>query len=96
MHTISKRNKIMGKYYVDYGTGASDFVIEGSLEEAMKAADESIAYTQTSVYIKDYDTHKDIAFRRWYGVSPDNNVENNKDIIDFGNFGFYDNWQTLL
>lgn len=82
----------MNKYYVDYGTEAGNFVVEGSLKEAMKRADEGIAYTQNSVVIKDCDTHEDVAMRQWYGVPPDKNTENSEFIIGFGNFGYYDDW----
>lgn len=85
----------MNKYYVDYGTGAGNFIFEGSLEEAMKLADEGLAYTQSSVVIKDYDTHEDVAMRRWYGVPPDDNAENNEFIIGFGNLGYYDDWWII-
>lgn len=85
----------MNKYYVDYSTGAGDFVVKGSLKEAMKHADEGIAYTQKSVFIKDYDTHENVAMRQWYAVPPGSNVENSKNIIEFGNFGYYGDWKML-
>lgn len=41
----------MKKYLINYCTGAGNKEIEGTLEEAMKIAEEGIAYTQESVYI---------------------------------------------
>ena len=40
------------KYYVDFGTGAGNFELEGTLEEAVKAAIDDIAYTQCDIEIK--------------------------------------------
>lgn len=39
------------KYYVDYGTGAGNFISEKSLSETKKEAVEGIRYTQKDVSI---------------------------------------------
>ena len=39
------------KYYVDYGTGAGNFVSDKSLDETKKEAEQGIRYTQKDVSI---------------------------------------------
>ena len=39
------------KYYVDYGTGAGNFVSDKSLEETKKEAENNMCYTQNDVTI---------------------------------------------
>lgn len=39
------------KYYVNYGTGAGNEEVEGTLEDAMRVAEEGLTYTQQSVRI---------------------------------------------
>lgn len=35
----------MNKYYINYGTGAGDKYIEGTLDEAKKVAEDGLSYT---------------------------------------------------
>jgi len=58
------------KYYVNYGTGAGNEEIEGTLEDAMRVAEEGLTYTQQSVRIEGEDGEV-IANLPWYGVAPD-------------------------
>lgn len=85
----------MAKYYIDYGTGAGNEWVEGSLEEAMEQADKGAAYTQTSYGIQD-ENGEEIASRRWWGVAfdPKATEETEDEIIDFGKFGYYGAWQV--
>ena len=77
----------MGKYYVDYNTGAGNFEVEGTLEEAMTAANEGLCYTQQWVKIKEND--EVVAQLPWYGIKPE---EDNVITAQFGDYGFYGEW----
>jgi len=78
------------EYTVKYNTGAGDFTIEGSLHEAMLAADDVVVYTQQPITIVD-ETGNEVARREWYGVLT--GIEDAEDPIQFGEFGFYADWQ---
>jgi len=77
------------KYYIDYCTGAGNEWVDGTLEDAMKTAEEGLAYTQQPVIIFD-EEHNEVARLPWWGVSP-----KEEDIVTalFGNYGFYGEWQ---
>lgn len=79
------------KYYVNYGTGAGNEDVEGTLEDAMKIAEEGLAYTQQSVSIED-EEGKVVARLPWYGVAPE---ENDVVTCQFGDFGFYGEWYEV-
>jgi len=87
-------NKLQGgnimKYFIDYGTGAGNRMMEGTLEEAMAAAEKGLAHTQVNVTIYDENT-TEIARLPWWGVAPEED-----DIVtsQFGN-GFFGEWQEL-
>lgn len=49
----------MGKYYIDYNTGAGNEYAE-TLEEAKALADEGACYTQESIHIYEVETDNDI------------------------------------
>lgn len=57
------------RYYVNFGTGAGDEQVDGTLEDAKKAAENGLAYTQTDVRIQTEDG-EDVAVLKWYGVEP--------------------------
>ena len=88
------------KYYVSGGTGAGDF-IANTIDEAKQLADERIAYTQIDISIfeiEDGETYpkEDIepCYKRiWWGVPFDSSVADDVDIIDFGDFGYYGDWE---
>lgn len=76
-------------YYIDYNTGAGDFWFDGDLDEAMRKADEGIAYTQKDVTIyRAWDVP--VAIRLWY------NEPYKFADYEFGDFGHYSEWINLL
>ena len=79
-------------FEIKFNTGAGDFEIEGTLAEAMAAADEAVAYTQTNIEILGDDEHY---ARLWYGVEYDDTRDYAENPICFGKFGFYDDWQEI-
>ncbi len=78
-------------FYVNYGTGAGDEYIQGSLDDAKKLAEEGLAYTQQSVRIKN-ESGKDVAVLPWYDTEPEE-----YDVVTarFGDSGFYGEWYEL-
>lgn len=76
------------RYYVNYGTGAGNEYVDGSLEDAKKVAQEGLAYTQTDVKIQT-EEGEDVAVLSWYGVQP---KEDDVVIAKFGDYGFYSDW----
>lgn len=52
-------------------------------------ADKWISYCQSDLTISK--NHEIVAVRRWYDVAP-SDEEEERDIISFGTFGFYDEW----
>ena len=80
------------QYYINYGTGAGNFHIVGTLEQAQEAADESAAYTQSNIYIQDSEGN-DIVTRHWWGCINNNDIEDCDNPIQFGKFGYYGDWQ---
>lgn len=87
----------MDEYYIMYGTGAGDEVFNGSLEDAMKIAEEGTSYTQNSVAIcvKDENEesgYKTVAILPWYGVEPS---EDDEVVVQFGDLGYYGAWEVI-
>lgn len=87
------------KYYINYGTGAGNEVVEGTLEDAKRVADDGAEYTQQDIVIHDYEKYFDyseinseITRRCWYGVELDEEIEDVDECICFGNFGYYAPW----
>lgn len=93
-------------YWVDYLTGAGDFEITGTLEEAKRAADDGASYTQRDILIYKqikldgpgdlYDSEL-VCGRVWYGVelTEEDMTEDEDQYITFGSFGFYAPWQEV-
>lgn len=79
-------------YYVNYHTGAGNETIDGTLEEAMKLADEGACYTQQNITIED-ESGTVVALREWWGCM--DGIEEMQDPIKFGSFGFYGDWETF-
>lgn len=79
---------------IDFGTGAGNYSIEGTVETAMESADRDAAYTQQSITIKADDGEAYI--RRWWSVEydPSETESTEDDIIDFGKLGYYEAWET--
>lgn len=86
----------MAKYYIDYHTGAGNKWVEGTLEDAMKIADEGIAYTQQDIVIEN-ENRKVVAYRGWWNVPYDYDLFNERetDVIQFGELGHYSAWTTF-
>lgn len=82
----------MGKYYIDYNTGTGNEWVEGTLDEAKKTADEGAAYTGCGITITDEDGNN-VAGRKWWGVEYDSDEHEDSDPIQFGQAGFYGDWQ---
>lgn len=79
------------KYYIDYGTGAGNEYVEGTLDEAKKVAEDGLSYTQTDVKVQTEDG-EDVAILKWYGVQPS---EDDVVTAQFGDYGFYSEWRDL-
>lgn len=79
------------KYFINYGTGAGNEYVEGTLDEAKKVAEDGLSYTQTDVKVQTEDGD-DVAILKWYGVQP-----NEDDVVtaQFGDYGFYSEWSDL-
>lgn len=79
------------RYYINYNTGAGNEVVEGTIEDAMRVAEEGLAYTQKPVTIYN-DDHEEVANLQWYGVKPEDD-----DVVTarFGDHGFYGEWWQM-
>lgn len=84
----------MGKYYIDYNTGAGNVWVEGTIDDAKSEADNGAAYTQRKIEIKD-EAGETVCFRQWWGVEfdPDVTEETEDEVITFGQFGYFGAWQ---
>lgn len=73
---------------INYHTGAGNEECNGTLEDAMRIAEENISYTQEPITIED-EKGNELARLPWYGVMPEED-----DIVtaQFGDFGFYAEW----
>ena len=90
------------KYYVSCGgTGAGDF-IANTLGEAKRLSDGGRhSYTQMDIYIfeiEDGETEpkedsKPCCVRKWRGVRFDSEVSDDTNPIDFGDCGYYGDWE---
>lgn len=81
----------MKTYNIKYHTGAGDETVTGTLEDAMRVADEGAAYTQKDITIEDSDGNE-ITRRVWFGTGYDPDSDSQQDPICFGGFGFYADW----
>lgn len=62
-----------------------------TLENAMEEADKWCSYNQANLII--LCGGEEIARRTWHGSSSD--IEEQKDPIDFGTFGYYGDWEII-
>lgn len=95
----------MSKYYIDYGTGAGNEVVEGSIGDAQERADTGACYTQCSITIYEVDEQAKLLMpiyqRDWCGVAFDEEQAElyedgeNADVLDYGDFGYYAPWQDI-
>lgn len=81
-------------YLIDYGTGAGNDYAD-HLVEAKEIADEGASYTQRDITIYERESHKAVAIRRWYGVKYDPDEAEQEDPIEFGDSGFYADWEDI-
>ena len=72
-------------YYIDYGTGAGNGWVKGTLEDAKKVAAEGVRYTQTDAVI--LEDGEEVARLAWCGCPPDD--EDIEVVADYGDFGYY-------
>ena len=82
------------KYYIEFNTGVDRIEVIGTLDDAKKEADESVAFTQRSIQILDC-RGKIVAERQWYGTVFDPELYEDgtdADIIGFDSYGYYDEW----
>ena len=77
-------------YYIDYHTGAGNEYAK-TLEEAMSLADKGAEYTQQNISIID-ENGICVAQRCWFGVAYDDDEYDCEHPIEFGTYGFYDDW----
>ncbi len=78
----------MSKFYVDYGTGECNELVDGSVDDAKRIAVEGVMFTQKDVTILD-EGRNEVARLPWYGVIPS---EDDIVIARFGSLGFYGDW----
>jgi hypothetical protein len=71
---------------------SNDVYEDLTLEEVMAKADEKAAYTQQDIVIYDEDENE-VARRQWYGTCAGLSEEGDADIIRFGDFGYFGEWQ---
>lgn len=78
-------------YLVNFGTGAGNETVNGTIENAKRVAEDGLAYTQTDVKIQTQDG-EDVAVLPWYGVAPEDD-----DVVTarFGDYGFYGEWYEM-
>ena len=80
-------------YIIDYHTGAGNMSIDSDDLDTVKAlADSNAAYTQQPITIVDEDNNE-IVRREWYGVK--DGWEDCENPIQFGSFGYYDDWHDI-
>jgi hypothetical protein len=77
----------MGKYFINYNTGAGNEEVNGTLDQAIDTAIKGISYTGENVDIYNVnDFENAVAQLTWYGTEPTNDDE---PIATIGNSGFY-------
>lgn len=77
-------------YYINYNTIPVYKADAATLAGAMAEADSGAAYTETNYSIQD-ESGRELATRYWYGIVP-SAEDAERDIIEFGRYGFYDAW----
>lgn len=81
------------KYSINGNTGAGNYtIIADDLETAQRSADEGACYTQQPVTIHDAETMEVICYRRWWSTAYAPEIDDCINPIEFGSFGFYDDW----
>jgi len=96
-YSINNKNKLekenkMKNFIVDYGTGVENIFNAEFIEDILDDIDETITYTNNSVIVKD-ENGREAARRNFNSVAYDENEDCCENPIDFGSFGFYDDWR---
>jgi hypothetical protein len=78
-------------YKVNFQTGARNKSGFRKIETAKCYAEEYCCYTQQNIIIEN-EYGKEVAYLPWYGTVPD---QDDIVIAQFGNFGFYGEWQDF-
>lgn len=86
--TKKTKYKIKNERAAKSRKGKGNEEIEGTLEDAMRVAEEGLAYTQEPVRIQSEDG-EDQAVLPWWGVVP---TEDDIVTARFGDYGFYGEW----
>lgn len=82
----------MEKFIVNYGTGVKIVFEADNIEDIIDDIDKTISYTGQSVIV--FDTNgQEVARRSFYSVAYDGYGDCCENPIDFGSFGFYDDWR---
>jgi len=82
----------MEKFIVNYGNGVKIVFEADFIEDILDDIDETISYTGQSVIV--FDTNgQEVARRNFYSIAYDESEDCCENSIDFGSFGFYDDWR---
>ena len=81
----------MKNFIVDYGNGCENVFEADFLEDILDEIDNTITYTNNSVIVRD-EGGMEVARRNFYSVAYDENENHCENPLDFGLFGFYDDW----
>lgn len=85
-------------FYICDNILMGDTEVDGSIEEAMRIADERAGYTQEDIKIFSDAEHQNLVARRyWQPCWEDGEREDEeflKKVIGFGDFGYFDEWIT--
>lgn len=81
----------MKKFIVDYGNCCENVFEADFVEDILDDIDETITYTGNSVIVKD-ENGREAARRNFNSVAYDENENCCENCINFGSFGFYDDW----
>ena len=82
----------MKKFIVDYGNGCENVFEADFLEDILDDIDNTITYTNNSVIVR-VEGGMEVARRDFNSVAYDENVNCCENCINFGSFGFYDDWR---
>lgn len=90
------RVKLPGDYEcpaweIRFYTGVGDYIVEGTLDDSKESV--VTAYTQEPVSIHDIFTGEEVCRRAWIPLPAGDEVNDEDDIIDYGDFGYYGPWE---
>lgn len=82
----------MENFIVDYGNSIENVFKADFVEDILDDIDETITYTNNSVIVR-VEGGMEAARRDFYSVAYDENENCCENCINFGSFGFYDDWR---